>query len=782
MLDLLQHALGLIHGIVACVAVFAVFYVSGLALLPRERDGNRAGSIDGLPAVASAALYAVLCWFGIRNGIALNWLMAGYLAFAAALVALRRRHVMAELHARGTLSRRAGGWTLAFALFYGLCYVFLAPSATGEFLPLKLIANHDLYWYITHTRFLQDLGRDNVDGFSFLGIPYKQTPAVFYLLGMLSVCFRLDPLAACMPALFGSASLVALVAARMARSTFGVSRPWAVAIGAILVCGPFFRYVLGSYYLSTMMALPVFLHLVWLTASDRSDRRLFDPRLWLRFTPHYALLLLLYPVLLFSAVAAQAAVVALNAFAAWQSAPSWRACAAREGRIAARTVAGMAVGLGLLTSLLSDYLIWAWRMAQGLSVKNAAGWPVNVISPLALVGVPGPVDQNLLKTPVQEGLSLAGYVILAAILLGVYFWRDRATSSRLERTLAGVAAGTLVAYVAYYLRIGYSYQQWKFASYFPWPWTFVTLAAASRIAGPWVGVTRRLPVRAGLVAVPVVAAVFIGGNLVTHAVLDPNPIQLNGAIRNLAAIDRLSGFREMDVEMDPLGPTMMAAYFIRTKTLHMASPSYYQHAPVALDRISPQRPYFAQDIDCAGVGHDRVFAIEGLGCLIFEPPVVRFDTEYSFARTYLPVSLEGFHPREAGGRWNDAANVRIEITADDKDIVLTPSAFANLHVSPLRVPGTPGQRVVINWGSGRLAGALVTGDQWLSLPVDPGDWKGTGRLRTLTVSISMPDAAAPSEIDPRARDHRLLAVFFGHLSLAANPRGGVIVAAGEATR
>lgn len=781
MLELLLHALSLSHGIVACVAAFALFYVSGLALLPRGRGEDRAGSIDGLPAIASAALYAVLCWFGIRNGIGLNWLIAGYFASAAVLVALRRRHVAAEWRARGMFSRSAGGWALAFALFYTLCYVFLAPSATGEFLPLKLIANHDLYWYITHTRFLQALGRDNVAGFSFLGVPYKQTPAVFYLLGMLSLFFRLDPLAACMPALFGGASLVALLAARMSRTVFAVSRAWAVTIGAILVTGPFLRYVLGCYYVSTMMALPVFLHLVWLTASDRSDRRPFDPRLCLRFTPHYALLLLLYPVLLFSALAAQLAVVGLNAFAQRQSAPSWRAFAAREGRIAARTVAGMAVGLGLLTAVLRDYLFWTWRMAQGLSVKNAAGWPMNVISPFALFGFPGPVDQTLLKTPVQEGVSLAGYLIVAAALIGVYFWRDRATSSRLERTLAGVAAGTLLAYVAYYLRIGYSYQQWKFASYFPWPWTFVTLAAAGRTVRPWAGLARRVPMRAGLLAVSV-AVVFIGGNLVTHALMDPVTVQLNGALRNLAAIDRLSGFREMDIDMDQIGPTMMAPYFIRTKTLHMVSRSYYANAPVALDQISPQRPYFAQDVDCAGVGHDRVMTIEGLGCLIFAPPVVRLDTEYSFARTYLPIGLDGFHPREAGGRWNDAGNVRIAITADDRDLLLAPSAFINLHVSPLRVEGRPGQRMLVAWGRGRMARAMVTGNQWLSLHVGLGDWKGTGVLKTLAVSISLPDAIAPSQIDPGLNDHRRLAVFFGHLSLTASPRGAVVTAAAEPTR
>jgi hypothetical protein len=782
MLELLQHALSLVYGVVACLAAFAVFYAGGLALLPRKPGGDGPGAIDGLPAVVSASLYAVLCWFGIGNGVALTPLMAGYLACIAALVALRRRHVLAQLQARHMFSRSTQGWALAFALFYGLCYAFLAPSVTGEYLPLKLIANHDLYWYITHTRFLQDLGRDNVDGFSFLGIPYKQTPAVFYLLGMLSALFRLDPLAACMPALFGFASLIALLAARMSRIVFGVSRAWAVAIGAILVCGPFFRYVLGSYYLSTMMALPVFLHLIWLTASDRSDRRLIDPWLWLRFTPHYALLLLLYPVLFFSAAAAQVAVVALNAFAQWQSAPSWRTFAAREGRIAARIVAGMAVSFGLLAGAMRDYLLWTWRMARELSVKNAAGWPVNVISPFALFGVPGPVDQNLLKTPVEEGVSLAGFVVIAAVLLAVYFWRDRATTTRFERTLVGVAAGTLVAYVLYYQRTGYSYQQWKFASYFPWPWTFVTLAATARLMRPWAGLTRLVPMRARRLAAPVAAILFVGGNLVTHELTDPGTVQLNGAIRNLAAIDRLSGFRDVSVDMDQLGPTMMAPYFIRTKTLHMVNPSYYQHTPVALDQISPQRPYFAQDVDCDGVGHDQVMTIEGLGCLIFAPPAVRFDTDYPFSRTYLPITLDGFHPRETGGRWNHAAHVQIEIMADDKDILLTPSAFANLHVSPLAVAGRPGQRMLIGWGRGRVAGALVTGDQWVSLPVGPADWRGSGRQRTLVVSIGLPDAVAPSLVGPRSNDRRPLAVFFGHLSVTAKPRGFVVVASGEATR
>jgi len=81
-----------------------------------------------------------------------------------------------------------------------------------------------------------------------------------------------------------------------------------------------------------------------------------------------------------------------------------------------------------------------------------------------------------------------------------------------------------------------------------------------------------------------------------------------------------------------------------------------------------------------------------------------------------------------------------------------------------------------------VAGALVTGDQWLSLPVGPADWRGSGRLRTLIVSIGLPDGAAPSDADPRANDHRRLAVFFSDFSVSASARGQLVVAAGEPTR
>ena len=124
----------------------------------------------------------------------------------------------------------------------------------------------------------------------------------------------------------------------------------------------------------------------------------------------------------------------------------------------------MAVSLGLLTAC--DARLSALDLADGAGsvgeerrrLADERDLPARAGRRTRAGGSEPPQDSR------SGGRVAGGYLILAAILLVVYFWRDRATSSRLERTLAGVAAGTLVAYVLYYLRIGYSYQQWKFAS------------------------------------------------------------------------------------------------------------------------------------------------------------------------------------------------------------------------------------------------------------------------------------------------------------------------------
>ncbi|MCX6550291.1 MAG: hypothetical protein NTY02_04655 [Acidobacteria bacterium] len=786
MIEILRHFVGLSYGIGACLACFAVCYLCGLALLPKDGDEGSSQCLDASPAVIGAALYVLLCWFGIRRGIRLTSTIAAFGGIAVMLVALRYRRVSAGLRARAVVSRSAGGWLLAFALLYAIGYVFITPSVNGEYLPLTTFLNLDVYWYLTYTRYLQELGRSNVAGYSFLGDVYLQTPAVFYLIGLLSRFFGQDPLSAAMPVLFGCIGMIGLLAARLSRTVFSVSRLAAVAIGCILVSGPFFRYVSACYFVSTMLATPVFVHLLWRTAADRTDGRIFDLRAVESFAAHYVLLLLLYPVFLFAAVGAQGIVLALTGIAEGQSEPSWRAALSAMRRPAVRTMCAMIGGVGIVAALVGHQLIWAFQMARYLSQKGIAGWSMDLISPLALFGVPGPIDQDSPMTEEQRILSLSVLCVIAVALTVAFFWTHRTRTTVLERTFAGIAAGTLVAYCFYFLQLGPSYQQWKFASYFPLPWTFVVFAGGLRLVSLTPAaekLTRTTAGRRGSVAVlATVAMAFVGGNMLIRARFDPQLLRPDGSLRNLASIDQLPSFRELYVQMDGTGPTMLAAYFIRTKTLHMVSRSHYAYSPVPVEVATDRRPFLIQRVSCADVGHDQTHTIEGVGCLLFAPPSIAFDRSYSLGRTFAPIALTGFSAREPSGRWNGQDAVEMAFTADVQQAPITGKAFINLHVSPHRPGNVAGQRLQLSWGDRRSASAWLTDPGWISLPLEWRDWVGGPRLATLIISMAFPDAVPASRFDPNSVDRRPLAVWFADASFSTTARGRVIQPAGGPAR
>jgi hypothetical protein len=220
---------------------------------------------------------------------------------------------------------------------------------------------------------------------------------------------------------------------------------------------------------------------------------------------------------------------------------------------------------------------------------------------------------------------------------------------------------------------------------------------------------------------------------------------------------------------------MLAAYFIRTKTVHMVNLSYFPRAPVVLEQISSRRPYLIQRFGCEGVGHGDTVSVSGVGCLLLAPPSVAFDTPYPFNRTFLPVALRGLSGREPWGRWNQSTTAHLTFSADGRRAPIHRDAFVNLQVAPHRLPGLVSRRLVLSWGAGRAAETLLADREWISLPLQPGDWAGGPKLCTLEVSVTMPDAVPPRSVDPQSSESRPIAVSFEDVSFSAAPRGRVLV-------
>ena len=79
---LVLHLLAISHGVAVGLAWFLLFHVAGLALLPRRWHGDLARG--GVAASLGAALYVLVCWFGVGANVRLTPLA---LAFAATTLA-----------------------------------------------------------------------------------------------------------------------------------------------------------------------------------------------------------------------------------------------------------------------------------------------------------------------------------------------------------------------------------------------------------------------------------------------------------------------------------------------------------------------------------------------------------------------------------------------------------------------------------------------------------------------------------------------------------------------
>jgi hypothetical protein len=785
MSEFLQHVLNICSGVSADVTCFGLFYFAGRGLLTLTTRSRRSTPSqtrttpipsDGFAVVLVTALYGLWCWYGIQAGIGLFSLVWIFWAFVLTCACFGWRHIVEWATGPAGIRREILGSLAAFVLFYAVAYSFFTPTVTGRDLPLVSYVNNDILNYLNFTRALQDLRSSNVAGLSFVTSPtYFQTPAAFYLLGLLATFFRMDPMHAAMPALFGLCALLGLLAARISRAVFSVSRFWGIAIGATLISGPFFRYVAGNYFLSTLIALPIVVHLIWTTTEPPVRGRDGVVSLALRYGAHYVLLLLVYPVLLAIALAAQASICAARVATSVVS--RTRGAAKSDGsRNGMKEAVAALIGVGLTIAAAPQHVLAGVQTLRYLSQAGVAGWPLDFISPLALVGFPGAVNALEIRNVnhPQFVMALFGGVLL--FLIGAYFWWFRSSTTRAERDWVGIGVGSLVVYWIAFLVLGRSYQQWRLASYLPLPLSFALIAATLRLGTLVAERAMRLrdAVRRGVsVTLAVsVAWFFVGGNQTVHASGDEPPLRrFPASLANLAEIDHLPFFREMYVEMGGAGATFMPVYFIRHKELHLLSESYYPIETLSLDRVSRTWPYFTQDFECDSVGHSNVMTIAGVGCLLFDPPSPQLDVSYPFGRSFMFIRpLAGFDDQEPGGRWSEARVVQLEVEADALHVPINASTlYLNLLLDPYIPAKAPPQHLLFSWGKDRGGTVELAAREWVSLPVQASDWKGE-RVRTVSIRLDLPGALAfPPGGTPPDQSER--AVAFNDLTLSMRPQG-----------
>jgi hypothetical protein len=167
--------------------------------------------------------------------------------------------------------------------------------------------------------------------------------------------------------------------------------------------------------------------------------------------------------------------------------------------------------------------------------------------------------------------------------------------------------------------------------------------------------------------------------------------------------------------------------------------------------------------------------IPDVGCLLFAPPSLAVDERYPFNQTFWFVSFDGLGAREPEGRWNTDAVVRLTLMADIKRAQLFDNRFVNLRLTPYVPPGVTGQRLLVTWGHGKRAEAMLTATRTVTLPVERSDWSGL-RMWTLPLSFEFPDRLAPLPMyAPRGHaDGPPLAALFEEVSVTSAPKGDLV--------
>ena len=412
-----------------------------------------------------------------------------------------------------------------------------------------------------------------------------------------------------------------------------------------------------------------------------------------------------------------------------------------------------------------------------LSRAGIGGWPLDFISPLALLGVPGNPDQIAVSSVTLRWVAMAALSSAALLFVLVFWWKYRHETTAAERTFVALASGSLLLYCVYFLLQGPSYQQWKFASYGWLPFAFVGLAGCLRLweLTSWGERLRQATHgrRAAAAGLLLVVMGLVGGNLAVHARAEAPLLRPRGAFRNLSVLDTMRSFHEMDLATRDFQSTMLAMYFVRTKLMHPVGQVDFPSEAIDYKRVSADRPLFVQDFGCEGVGHRDTMAIPDIGCLLFSPPSVALDTPYPLNRTFMPVTVEGFGGREPQGRRSIRRRVGLELIADLRRIAVDQSAWVNLLMAPRFTDRQTVHRLDFSWGQGRKASGALSSREWISLGVRSEDWRGE-RIRTLAIALDLADAGAPGSLVPDSQDPVRASVLLEEVSISTRPAGRVM--------
>lgn len=525
--------LSLVLGLIKSTTFVYFLSLIGRSLWPDSRTNT---------VVSGSAIAIFISWFAIHFGLPLT-LVCPLILILVGLALLLKNPPLP------LWSASLRPFLIDFAFFYTLAFLFTWPPVGDAVLPIIKIANTDILNYMNTASYLQRLGPDNIATLPYFNADnfiYAFTPGVHIGLGLMAALFKGDVMQTMMPFLFMVCGLIGCAWVRLSQTYFGLSRMAALGIAAILFTGPYFRYIMHFYFLSSLVGMSIFLYLLMAQGAV------------LIYLPFYFLLFYCYPPLFVLAMAAQLGMSLIT-------------------KLSSMTPILISAGLVLLIDPHHSLEVMRWL--SHITGPSLTGWPLDTISPLALLGLPSYLELNSIW----------------AVLIGCSFFCILILRAPKTQPIMLLALLAILSFYAYALFIGPSYQQWKFGTYLALPLMFVIWALMAESIRPRFFIF--------------LCMIIVCGNAIWHLTQDPVPDHYSAEYKKLRLLETLVGEQDIDISMSSFTSNYLPAYFIRNKTLHFMSPSSYP-----MEEHRPSHPYFIEGSPCQT-------ALDSIGCLRYNSEI-----------------------------------------------------------------------------------------------------------------------------------------------------------------
>lgn len=775
---LINALVTILHGIMVGVFSFVFFFIFGRMCLPKNY--NHCLTFRAFPAFVGLTVFSIICWYAVLYQIPLYRVCELMLVLCILLLFVRKIPGILKIFHKGESCTRlwAGrhktcpynrsfirngyvqyiNWITAYCIFYILAFIFLPQPNADHYLPITHISNNDIFNYINTTQHLLFLGPSNlaVNHSQLSSIhpafAYYQTPAVYYINAWFAMFYHYDAMSIAMPVLYSTVSVIGLLIVYYCHHFFRCSHWVSVGIAAIILCGSFYRFVIGYYFLSSLMGTAV-----WIA----SIIEILQNRKTLFLLPYLCLLLLIYPLffwlqqLIFIGIMGMLLLSSVSPF---------------SFRIFLKKYASFVGCLLLVDVVIALFLPQCIKFSLTniltFASNNKVLWELPLLSPLAILGLPsylGLTSQNQLSIMIV-------FFLFISFLFYVYYKKNH---SREKISTAFVAScilfiitlGTFISYLAYfYLAGATNYQPWKFASYFLLP-----------LAGVfWSLFFNVLTYLSNYRKIFILLLIFcILGNFLLYRFTPSYP--LKKAYYNLTTLNEIPE-KDLAVKMANYSSTFLALFFVPKKQLHLLSYSFYPRESLAT--VSKNEPFFLESSKGCEFANakQQTVNLSPLGCLYYGLPVLHFEKNYNFKDNLPFIETHGlfefFNDSPFNRRWAGSSASLIFYT-NKAELKKHPSGYFNIQVNPFLYSGLQAQRLCSNFCT------EITSHQWISIPYTLKNWHkpqnpAEDSLRILTLQFQFPDAIAPHQRNFYNLDIHLRSIEFVAVTVSTLPSGKMV--------